>query len=79
MGLVSDQLTNVRRFCVLNVMDDFSRDMVGQLVANRLTNVRWPGFWSSFAKQEVNPTGLFAIMVQSLRAKRCFSGVKKRR
>ena len=79
MDFVSDQLTNVRRFCVLNVVDDFSRDMVDQLVANRLTDVRWPEFWSNFAKQEVNLTGLFAVMIQSLRAKRCSSGVKKRR
>lgn len=32
MDFVSDQLSNGRRFRVLNVIDDFSREMVGQLV-----------------------------------------------
>lgn len=31
MDFVSDQLSNGRRFRVLNVIDDFSREMVGQL------------------------------------------------
>jgi len=31
MDFVSDQLTNGRRFRVLNVIDDYSREMVGQL------------------------------------------------
>jgi len=33
MDFVSDQLTNGRRFRVLNVVDDYSREMVGQLVS----------------------------------------------
>lgn len=33
MDFLSDQLTNGRRFRVLNVVDDFSRKMVGQLVS----------------------------------------------
>ena len=33
MDFVSDQLSNGRRFRVLNVVDDFSREMVGQLVS----------------------------------------------
>ncbi len=33
MDFVSDQLANGRRFRVLNVVDDFSREMVGQLVS----------------------------------------------
>lgn len=32
MDFVSDQLSNGRRFRVLNVVDDYSREMVGQLV-----------------------------------------------
>ena len=32
MDFVSDQLSNGRRFRVLNVVDDYSRKMVGQLV-----------------------------------------------
>ncbi len=33
MDFVSDQLANGRRFRVLNVVDDFLREMIGQLVA----------------------------------------------
>lgn len=33
MDIVSDQLSNGRRFRVLNVMDDYLREMVGQLVS----------------------------------------------
>jgi putative transposase len=33
MDFVSDQLSHGRRFRVLNVVDDFSREMVGQLVS----------------------------------------------
>jgi putative transposase len=33
MDFVSDQLCNGRRFRVLNVVDDFNRELVGQLVA----------------------------------------------
>lgn len=33
MDFVSDQLSSGRRFRVLNVVDDFSREMVGQLVS----------------------------------------------
>jgi putative transposase len=37
MDFVSDQLSNGRRFRVLNVVDDFSREMVGQLAAVSIT------------------------------------------
>ncbi|EDU58362.1 hypothetical protein PROSTU_01534 [Providencia stuartii ATCC 25827] len=33
MAFVSDQLSNGRCFRVLNVVDDYSREMVGQLVS----------------------------------------------
>jgi putative transposase len=33
MDFVADQLSNGRRFRVLNVVDDFSREMIGQLVS----------------------------------------------
>ena len=36
MDFVSDQLSNGRRFRVLNVVDDYSREMVGQLVSTSI-------------------------------------------
>ncbi len=32
MDFVSDQLATGRRFCVLNVVDDYRREVIGQLV-----------------------------------------------
>ena len=32
MDLLADQLSNGRRFRVLNIVDDFSRELVGQLI-----------------------------------------------
>jgi putative transposase len=40
MDFVSDQLSDGRRFRVLNVIDDFSRKMVGQLVSVSITALR---------------------------------------
>lgn len=37
MDFVSDQLSNGRRFRILNVLDDYSREMVGQLVDFSIT------------------------------------------
>lgn len=37
MDFVSDQLSNGRRFRVLNVKDDYSKELVGQLVAFSIT------------------------------------------
>ena len=36
MDFVSDQFSNGRRFRVLNVVDDYSREMVGQLVSTSI-------------------------------------------
>ena len=37
MDFVSDQLSNGRRFRVLNIVDDYSREMVGQLASVAIT------------------------------------------
>jgi len=37
MDFVSDQLSNGRRFRILNIVDDYSREMVGQLVDFSIT------------------------------------------
>lgn len=37
MDFVSDQLANGRRFRVLNVVDDYSRELVGQLVSTSIS------------------------------------------
>lgn len=37
MDFVSDQLTNHRKFRVLNVKDDYSKELIGQLVAHSIS------------------------------------------
>jgi len=39
MDFVSDQLSNGRRFRTLNVIDDYSREMLGQLVSFSITDL----------------------------------------
>lgn len=46
MDFVSDQLSNGRRFRVLNVVDDYSREMVGQLTSFSISGQRVSRFLS---------------------------------
>ena len=55
MDFVSDQLANGRRFRVLNVVDDFSREMVGQLVAVSISGRQVARFLSLLCEQRGKP------------------------
>ena len=55
MDFVSDQLSNGRRFRVLNVVDDFSREMVGQLVAVSITGSQVARFLSELFEGRGKP------------------------
>ena len=44
MDFVSDQLSNGRRFRVLNVVDDFSREVIGQLTEFSISGARFARF-----------------------------------
>jgi putative transposase len=46
IDFVSDQLSNGRRFRVLNIVDDFSRECVGQLADTSISGVRLARFLS---------------------------------
>ncbi|MDI5889533.1 IS3 family transposase [Halomonas rhizosphaerae] len=50
MDVVSDQLASERRFRVLNIMDDFSRERVGQLVDTSISGRRLARFFYEFAQ-----------------------------
>jgi len=55
MDFVSDQLHNGRRFRVLNVVDDFSREMVGQLVSVSISGRQVARFLDELIEQRQPP------------------------
>lgn len=55
MDFVSDQLANGRRYRVLNVVDGFSREMVGQLVAVSISGRQVARFLSQLCEHRGQP------------------------
>lgn len=55
MDFVSDRLSNGRRFRVLNVVDDFSREMVGQLVSVSITGAHVARFLDHLVDRRNKP------------------------
>lgn len=55
MDFVSDQFSNGRRFRVLNVVDDYSREMVGQLVQVSMSGRQVARFLSLLIEQRGKP------------------------
>ncbi len=55
MDFVSDQLVNGRRFRVLNVVDDHSREMIGQLTAFSISGQRVARFLSELIGKRRRP------------------------
>ena len=51
IDLVSDQLANGRRFRVLNIVDDFSRECVGQLVDTSISGLRMTRFMDTLGRK----------------------------
>lgn len=65
MNFVSDQLVNGRRFRVLNVVDDYSREMVGQLVSTSISGQQVARFLNQLVPNEEGHKRWFAIMEPS--------------
>lgn len=55
MDFVSDQLSNGRRFRILNVVDDFTREMVGQLVSVSISGRQVARFLHQLIEQRGKP------------------------
>ena len=55
MDFVSDQLSNGRRFRVLNVVDDHTRELVGQLTAFSISGQQVAGFLSQLLEARNQP------------------------
>ena len=55
MDFVSDQLSNGRRFRVLNVVDDHTREMIGQLTALSISGKQVARFLNQLIEQRSKP------------------------
>ena len=75
---MSDQLANGRRFRIFNLMDDFSRQCVGQIVDTAISGAPLPGSWTNSAHVNRYPRPWFWTMAPSSPVRRCFSGRSKR-
>lgn len=56
MDFVSDQLSNGRRFRVLNVVDDFNRELLGQLVSVSISGKQVARFLNQLIETRSQPT-----------------------
>lgn len=51
IDFVSDQLANGRRFRVLNIVDDFTRECVGQLIDTSISGARLTRFMDTLGRK----------------------------
>lgn len=58
MDFISDQLVNGRRFRVLNVMDNYSREVLGQLIAYSITGDQVARFLSDLMEDRGIPKSI---------------------
>lgn len=56
MDFVSDQLSNGRRFRVLNVVDDYSREMLGQLISTSINGRQVTRFLDQLIEERRKPS-----------------------
>ncbi len=58
MDFVSDQLSDGRRFRVLNVVDDYTRECVGQFIDTSISGLAVARFLDSLIEQRGQPTSI---------------------
>jgi len=78
MDFVSDQLGNGRRFRVLNVVDDYSRAMVGQLVSVSISGRRIARFLEQLVNQRPLPPLIVCDNGPEFTSKAMFCWAKER-
>jgi putative transposase len=75
MDFVSDQLANGRRFCVMNVVDDFSREYVLKVVDFSISVIALHANW--IVSQGSCQRRSSATTDQSLRRRQCTFGQRR--
>lgn len=81
MDFVSDQLANGRRFRVLNVVDDYTREMIGQLISVSISGRQVARFLEQLTEFRGKPSGIVCDNGSEFTSKAMFfwskeSGVK---
>ena len=79
MDFVSDQLASGRRFRVLNIVDDFSRECVGQLVDTSISGRRLARFLDEVAQQRSLPASIVCDNGPELTSKAMFFWARERK
>lgn len=79
MDVVSEQISNGRRFRVLNIVDDFSREMLGQLVSVSITGSQVARFLEQLAEQRDLPRTIICDKVTEFTGKGIFFWSKERK
>ena len=79
MDSVSEQLANGRRLRVLNEVNDFSQEMIGQLVSVSISGRQVARFLEQLSEARDKPHRIICDNVTEFSSKRCSFGVKKRR
>lgn len=74
---VSDQLISGRRFRILNIVDDFTRECVGQLVDTSIGGVRVARFLDALAERRSLPAALVCDNGPEFTSKAMFLWAKK--
>lgn len=75
----SDQLTTARRFRVLNIIDDFTRECVGQLVDVSISGVRMTRYLEDVCEQSGQPGIIVCGNGPELTSKAMFFWTQSRR
>ncbi len=78
MDFVSDQLSNGRRFRVLNVVDDYSQEVLGQLVSVLISGHRVARFLDQIADRRGLPSLIVCDNGQEFTSKAMFFWSKER-
>lgn len=78
MGFVSDQLASGRRVHVLNIVDDFSRECVGQLVDTSISGRHLTGLLDEIAQQRSLSASIFYDNGLKLNSKSIFFWARER-
>lgn len=77
MDFISDQLSYGRRFRVLNIIDDYSREMIDQLVSVSITGAQVARFLTQLSETRHLPKAIVCTMDLNIQAKQCFSGARR--
>src|SRR5690554_6058285 len=77
MDFVSDQLASGRRFRVLNIVDDYTRECVGQLTDTSISGQRVAAYLQQLGETRGLPKGMSATTARSSPARRCSCGRAK--